>query len=308
MVFHISLMANSNDEERDMKGSNNAGYYHVCTDGAAISWMFQDDQDFIAGINRIAICHLKTFVSVIAYVLMDNHVHFVLYGTMPQCKAFITLYKRLTGKWILVKYGIGDYLKHLPTDILHINSEERLLNTIAYLDRNPLVAGFAKLPGEYPWGSARCYFKADSSAEFTKLIAGLTKNERRAVLRTRTVFPRDWKINELGMIDPLCFLDSKRVESYFKSPLRYTYFLAKKLEGIVEQDLEYSQKAFLPDKDVRAIIGKLSHELFGVTSVSRLDVKSKLLIARRLRYDYASTVKQIARLLRLDKTALEGYI
>ena len=301
-------MANSNDEERDMKGSTNAGYYHVCTDGAAISWMFQDDQDFIAGINRIAICHLKTCVSVIAYVLMDNHVHFVLYGTMPQCKAFITLYKRLTGKWILLKYGIGDYLKHLPTDILHIDSEERLLNTIAYLDRNPLVAGFAKLPGEYPWGSARCYFRDKSSAEFTKLIAGLTKNERRAVLRTRTVFPRDWKINELGMIDPLCFLDSQRVESYFKSPLRYTYFLAKKLEGIVEQDLEYSQKAFLPDKDVRAIIGKLSHELFGVTSVSRLDVKSKLLIARRLRYDYASTVKQIARLLRLDKSALEGYI
>ena len=196
----------------------------------------------------------------------------------------------------------------MPTDILHIDSEERLLNTIAYLDRNPLVAGFAKLPGEYLWGSARCYFRDKSSAEFTKLIADLTKNERRAVLRTRTVFPRDWKINDLGMIDPLCFLDSKRVESYFKSPLRYTYFLAKKLEGIVEQDLEYSQKAFLPDKDVRAIIGKLSLELFGVTPVSRLDVKSKLLIARRLRYDYASTVKQIARLLRLDKSALEGYI
>ena len=165
-----------------MKGSTDFGYYHVCTDGAAISWMFQDEQDFIAGINRIAICHLKTCVSVIAYVLMDNHVHFVLYGTMPQCKSFITLYKRLTGKWILLKYGIGDYLKHLPTDILHIDSEERLLNTIAYLDRNPLVAGFAKLPGEYPWGSARCYFRDKSSAEFTKLIADLTKNERRAVL------------------------------------------------------------------------------------------------------------------------------
>lgn len=301
-------MANSNDEERDMRGSGTAGYYHVCTDGKAISWMFQDEQDFIAGINRIAICHLKTCVSVIAYVLMDNHVHFLLYGTMPQCKLFINLYKRLTGKWILIKYGLSDYLKHLPTDILYINSEERLLNTIAYIDRNSVVAGFSKLPGEYPWGSARYYFRDRSSFEYTRFISDLTKNERRAILRTRTAFPSDWKINDLGMIDPLCFLDSKRVESYFKSPLRYTYFLAKKLEGIVEQDLEYSQKAFLPDKDVRAIIGKISHELFGVTQVSRLDVKSKLLIARRLRYDYASTVKQIARLLRLDKSALEGYI
>ena len=301
-------MADSNVEERDMRGLDSAGYYHVCTDGTAISWMFQDDQDFIAGINRIAICHLKTCVLVIAYVLMDNHVHFLLYGTMPQCKLFINLYKRLTGKWILNKYGLSDCLKHLPTDILYINSEERLLNTIAYIDRNSVVAGFSKLPGEYPWGSARCYFRDRSSSEYTRLISDLTKNERRAILRTRTVFPSDWKINDLGMIDPFHFLDSQRVESFFKSPLRYTYFLAKKLEGVVEQELEHSQKAFLPDKDLRVVINQLTHELFGGTSVNQLDVKSKLVIARRLRYDYASTVGQIARLLRLDKSALNGYI
>ena len=39
-----------------------------------------------------------------------------------------------------------------------------------------------------------------------------------------------------------------------------------------------------------------------------LDVKSRLVIAKRLRYDYASTHKQIARLLRLDKSALEDFI
>lgn len=291
-----------------MIGTTDTGYFHVCTDGAAIPWMFQDDQDFIAGINRIAICHLKTCITVIAYVLMDNHVHFVLYGTMPQCKEFITLFKRLTGKWILTKYGISDYLRHLPTDILRIDSEERLLNTIAYLDRNSIVAGFSKLPGEYPWGSARYYFRDKPSAEFTKLIADLTKNERRAILRTRTIFPRDWRINDSGMINPLSFLDSKRVESYFKSPLRYTYFLAKKLEGLIEQDLENSQKAFLPDKELRVNVNRLTQDLFGATSVNQLDVKSKLMIARRLRYDYASTVKQIARMLRLDKSALDGYI
>ena len=110
------------------------------------------------------------------------------------------------------------------------------------------------------------------------------------------------------MINPLSFLDSKRVEFYFKSPLRYTYFLAKKLEGIIEQDLEHSQKAFLPDKELRVIVNRLTQDLFGTTSVDQLDVKSKLMIARRLRYDYASTVKQVARMLRLDKSALDGYI
>ena len=136
----------------------------------------------------------------------------------------------------------------------------------------------------------------------------MTKNERRSILRTRIALPPDWKIDASGMICPLCFLDSNRVEKFFKSPLRYAYFLAKKIEGVIEQELEHSQKAFLQDKDLRVIVNELAQSLFGVSSVNQLDVKSKLTIARRLRYDYASTVKQIARVLRLEQSALEGYI
>ena len=94
-----------------MKGLNYKGYFHVCTDGRSLPWMFQDEGDFIAGVNRIGICCHRTGAKVIAYVLMDNHVHFVLHGTMPECKEFITLYKQLTGTWIHIKYGMNDYLR-----------------------------------------------------------------------------------------------------------------------------------------------------------------------------------------------------
>lgn len=110
------------------------------------------------------------------------------------------------------------------------------------------------------------------------------------------------------MICPLCFLDLKRVEANFKTPMRYTYFLAKKLEGVIEEELYHSQKTFLPDKELRVVVSKLSKEIFAASDIRNLDVKSKLVIARRLRFDYASTVKQIARILNLDKEALEGYI
>ena len=291
-----------------MRESKDTGYFHICTDGASISWMFQDDHDFIAGVNRIGICLLKTGGKVIAYVLMDNHVHFVLYGTMPQCKAFITLYKRLTGKWILTKYGISDYLRHLPTDILRIDTEERLLNTIAYIDRNPLIAGYSKLPGEYPWGSARYLFKEKSNDESYKVVGNLSRRHQKEIFGTRTILPDNWEIDCSSMIVPTSFINIKVIESYFKSPIRYSYFLAKKLEGIVEQDLEHSQKTFIPDKDLRIIVKKLSKELFNIEKPNDLDIKSKLIIARKLRYDYASTVKQIARMIDLDKSTLDGYI
>ena len=110
------------------------------------------------------------------------------------------------------------------------------------------------------------------------------------------------------MILPTSFINIKVIESFFKSPIRYSYFLAKKLEGIVEQDLEHSQKTFIPDKDLRIIVKKLSKELFNIEKPNDLDIKSKLIIARKLRYDYASTVKQIARMIGLDKSTLDGYI
>ncbi|MBO5979306.1 MAG: hypothetical protein J6Q12_02605, partial [Bacteroidales bacterium] len=111
-----------------------------------------------------------------------------------------------------------------------------------------------------------------------------------------------------GMMCPLSFLDIKAIESYFKTPMRYSYFLAKKQEGVIEHELQHAQKIFIPDKELRVIVRLIAQELFDRVDINGLDVKSRLVIARKLRYDYASTVKQIARILHLDKSALSDYI
>ena len=294
-----------------MKGTKDTGYFHICTDGRALSWMFQDEKDFIAGINRIAICHLRTCVEIIAFVLMDNHVHFVLYGTMPQCKAFINLYKRLTGKWILMKYGISDYLRGLPTEILRIENEESLLNTLAYLDRNPPMAGYRYMHSEYPWGSSKYIFrdtKTLEKEESWKSASGYTRRALRSILNSKIEIPESWLINDSGMIHPLSFLNIRKLESCYKTPVRYAYFLAKTIEGIVEQELEHSQKLFIPDKELRSIVRKMARELFGTENIIELNVKERLIIARRLRYNYASTIKQISRMVHLSPSALDGFI
>lgn len=291
-----------------MKGMGSIGYFHVCTDGRALPWMFQDERDFIAGVNRIAICCLRTGVRVIAYVLMDNHVHFVLRGTMPQCKVFITLYKQLTGTWIRVKYGKNDFLRMLPTNILPLETEERLLNTIAYIDRNPVIAGYRYLATEYPWGSARYVFKDSREEIEAKPLSDFSIRSQRTLLSTRTALPGDWRIGKNGMLCPDSFLDVSIIESYFKTPVRYSYFLAKKQEGVVEQELESSQRLFIPDIELREIVRKIVSQDYGKDSMTELDVNARLSIARKLRYSYASTIKQISRMVHLDRAALEGFI
>ena len=290
----------------------NKGYYHICTDGNAIPWMFQDDEDFIAGINRIALCILKNYVEIIAFILMDNHVHFVLYGTALQCKKFINSYKMLTGKWIHNKYGLKDYLRLLPTEIISISDEETLLNTLAYLDRNSIVAGYRYMPSEYPWGSARYMFR-DKEHEYQqesdfKPLAQLPLSKQRSLLKTRAKVPGEWYVDSRGMISPSSFMDFSRIENIFRTSTRYSYFLAKKLEGQVEMQLTKSRKVFIPDKELRQIVRKIAHDTYRTEDVRTLDVKSRLAIARRLRYDYASTLKQISRMVCLTDDLLKGFV
>lgn len=290
----------------------NKGYYHICTDGNAIPWMFQDDEDFIAGINRIALCILKNYVEIIAFILMDNHVHFVLYGTALQCKKFINSYKMLTGKWIHNKYGLKDYLRLLPTEMISISDEETLLNTLAYIDRNSIVAGYRYMPSEYPWGSARYMFR-DKEHEYQqesdfKPLAQLPLSKQRSLLKTRAKVPGEWYVDSRGMISPSSFMDFSRIENIFRTSTRYSYFLAKKLEGQVEMQLSKSRKVFIPDKELRQIVRKIAHDTYRTEDVRTLDVNSRLAIARRLRYDYASTLKQISRMVCLTDDLLKGFI
>lgn len=287
-----------------MKKSDSA-YYHVCTDGHALDWMFKDTADFIAGVNRIGICMLETSVMVVAFILMDNHVHFVLYGTIVQCKKFITRYKALTGMWIRFKYGIDGHMRRLPSQLILIEDEEQLLDTIAYIDRNSIVAGYGLLPGEYPWGSAKYVFTNEADIPSVSLN-DMTQKDARELLGTWVQLPGDWKVDRSGMILPTCFLDVDKLQRLFKSPIKYLYHLSKKLEGKIE--MQGGIRTFIPDKELRQITEELTRKHFGKTDIRQLDFNSRIALARKLRYDYASTLKQIARMLHLDTATLEGFI
>ena len=204
--------------------------------------------------------------------------------------------------------GLNDFLRLLPTNILLLDTEERLLNTIAYIDRNPVVSGYRYLTTEYQWGSARYVFKNSRKEIDVKPLSTLSRRCQRSMLGTRVVLPGDWRIDGKGMICPDSFIDASVIESYFKTPARYSYFLSKKLEGVVEHELESSQRTFILDIELREIVRKMVSQDFGKDSITELDVNARLAIARKLRYSYASTLKQISRMVHLDRTALEGFI
>ena len=183
------------------------------------------------------------------------------------------------------------------------------METIAYIDRNSIVAGYCYLPSEYPWGSAQYMFKENLSSNIDwKSIGEFTREACRELLKTRVNLPSDWKINDKGMIDPQHFIDAEKANEIFRSPVRYIYFLSRKLEGKINMDTAQGNKAFIPDKELRPIVTKISEDLFHTADIKSLNVSNRLTLARKLRHEYASTTKQISRMIFLDPEVLKGFV
>ena len=59
--------------------------WHFYSYGDSVDLIFHDEADFRAGMNRINSVLQGYDVKILAFVLMDTHFHFVLYGEFGSC-------------------------------------------------------------------------------------------------------------------------------------------------------------------------------------------------------------------------------
>ena len=132
-------------------------YYHICSKGLEKNIIFLDREDFISGVNDIALCRLKFDVVILCFCLMSNHFHFILYGTEEAGHGFVQEYKRRCGMRMRQKRMEVNALHELSVSINEISNMEYLENAIAYVLRNPLAAEMIMMPYHYKWSSADSY-------------------------------------------------------------------------------------------------------------------------------------------------------
>ncbi len=149
--------------------------------------------------------------------------------------------------------------------VLSITTKGQLMKTIAYIFRNPLAAGFDRMPSEYRWSNAPDCFTGNGSVSSGNIIGSpyvtaanptharrleyadvgdpssgyvaphhfrdirtigdLTMVERRNILKVRHQYPADWTFDEYGV--------------------------ASKCEDEVNDSMLRNTGAFLSDADVR---------------------------------------------------------
>ena len=145
---------------------------------------FREEQDFVTGMNYVAVLAASSPVSILAFILMSNHVHFVLLGRQREAESFINELKRRYSKYLQHKYGIEKALKNNPVDIKLIPFEEESAErALAYVQMNCVAANICLQPTQYPWGTGDLFFNAAPSKGVR--LDSMSERARFRLLHTR---------------------------------------------------------------------------------------------------------------------------
>jgi len=132
------------------------GTLHVVQRGRARSACFSCARDRVAYLEALRECAVRAECAVHAYALMGNHVHLLFTparaaGAARLMPALASRYAR----YLAARYGHEDALWEEPYDASPVHARAHLLACMRYIEENPVRAGLAAHPRQYPWSSYR---------------------------------------------------------------------------------------------------------------------------------------------------------
>jgi putative transposase len=140
--------------------------YHVINRGNARQAVFHKEGDYEAFVKLMTDAHERLPMRVIAYCLMPNHFHFVLW---PHGDGDLSRWMQ----WLMTAH-VRRYHRHYGTDghvwqdrfkAFPIQQDEHLLTVIRYVERNPLRADLVQRAEDWRWSSLAA-LRADEPLAF----------------------------------------------------------------------------------------------------------------------------------------------
>ena len=199
-------------------------FYFVTTDHFESKIWFKEKSDYVVGMNYVAVISFAKGIKVVAFILMSNHVHFLLLCTEAEAREYITEFKCLYGKYYCQKYGTKLFMCHNKVDIREITLEnEATERVIAYIQMNSVAARICLEAGGYRWGTGPCFFNDNRPSG--RRLGDMSRRAQIRLLKSNVKLPPDWRICEDGYILPESYVCVEFVRRLFKTPSRMKYFL-----------------------------------------------------------------------------------
>ena len=255
--------------------------WHFSTDGNAVDAMFLDETDFCAGMNRILPLVQRHGITILAFSLMDTHVHFILYGAFDLCNRFIHDYVKQTSWAISHRHGDRHKFRSVPINHQVIDTDRYLKTAICYVIKNAPVGGIPFNAYDYPWSSGALYFR--SAGYWTSPNWSHIKKDVSTTTQEKVLFPGE-------------YIDYHLVEKIFKTHKSFNFFMCVSKENDVEERGGSISHLSMPIQEMRQHKTETCEELFGVNSIRTLTMAQRLHLAKVLKSRYNSSSKQLARL------------
>jgi len=270
--------------------------YLLSTDHLENGLWFRDDEDFRVAMNYVAIQAASSpEVAVLAFILMSNHVHFVLKGRREDVLGFINQFKQRYSQYFKRKYGTPGFLRRNPMDIEIIpNEDEAVERVIAYVQMNCVAANICAHPTQYPWGTGDAFF-SNSKTNGKRVEEYSGRALERLLHSFCDKLPGHWLINEDGFIRPKSYVDVHSVELLFRSARRMNYFQNNSSKAKKRIETAENNCPAIRDQAILAVLPDLYRSLFQKTSFDELNEKEQSELARQIRFRFSADVTQIAR-------------
>lgn len=274
-------------------------YWLATTDHLTDRIWFRDDNDFKMGMNLVAILAAVLSVDVIAFILMSNHVHFVLCCSHEQAEHFMEEYKRRYSQYIHKKYGIKELLRKVHVQIEPISGmDESLEWSIAYVNMNPVAAGICLNATGYRWGTGNCFFKV-TPVKGSRLDS-FSKRSCRRLLHSKEKLPSWLIVDDEGFILPESYVKIDFVETVFRTPQRMEFFLHNSSKAKRRLASDDASIPTFSDQLVQSAIPNLCIALFRKSSMAGLTQDEQTELLKQLRYRFSANVHQLMRITGLS--------
>lgn len=136
---------------RYARKKSNTGYYHIIIRGVNRQDIFFDDDDRQRFIDTIKRFQEELNIQIVAYCLMSNHVHILLYAN-EELSIFVKKMSSSYVFWFNRKYGRVGHLFQDRFKSEAIDSDSYLMTAMRYILHNPQKAGICPVE-KYKWSS-----------------------------------------------------------------------------------------------------------------------------------------------------------
>jgi len=279
--------------------------FHLCTP-ENYQVIFTCKKDFMAAMNLLALAFaLFPDLKVLAFQIMSNHLHILVAGNESVVKEAFALFKRFLKRYISAE-GRPCSMEGFDCLTVPVSDLENCRNVIAYINRNGFVIDPDETPFSYPWGTSRHYFNYDAAARFQSEAKKCTLIFRQRMSRSRMCD----KISGLflldGYVSPFSFCDIETGQRMFRDARNYFFKISKNVEGYKEIASQTGESIYYIDEDLYYVAQTVSKNEYGFESPNLLPANLKIVLAKKLHYEYNASNKQIQRILKLDTTVVNS--